>query len=207
MKTDKREWITHVWPSSHCLGRLNSLIPSDAYICVGNLTIIGSDNGLSPGRHQAIIWTNTGILLIGPLVTNFSEILIEILTFTFKKMCLKVSSAKWRPFCLGLNVLKTRPECTFLQLSTIYCQFKINSYVIYFACICSVGKKYSSTLLRILIISLFQLLLWWNPKHRKMGLNCLCNVLPGRVITRGDKKSSLGQIGSSQKTTSRDWLV
>ena len=25
---------------------------------VGNLTIIGSDNGLSPGRRQAIIWTN-----------------------------------------------------------------------------------------------------------------------------------------------------
>ena len=76
------------------------------HICVGNLTIIGSDNGLSPGRRQAIIWTNAGILLIGPLGTNFSEILSEIITFSFKKMYLKVSSAKWRPFCLGLNVLK-----------------------------------------------------------------------------------------------------
>ena len=28
------------------------------YICVGKLTIIGSDKGLSPGRRQAIIWTN-----------------------------------------------------------------------------------------------------------------------------------------------------
>ena len=28
------------------------------------LTIIGSDNGLSPGRRQAIIWTNAGISLI-----------------------------------------------------------------------------------------------------------------------------------------------
>ena len=74
--------------------------------CVGNLTIIGSDNGLSPDRHQAIIWTNAGILLIGPLGTNFSEIVIEILTVSFKKMRLKVSSAKWRPFCLGLNVLR-----------------------------------------------------------------------------------------------------
>ena len=44
------------------------------HICVGNLTTIGSDIGLSPGRRQAIIWTNTGILLIGPLGTNFSEI-------------------------------------------------------------------------------------------------------------------------------------
>ena len=51
------------------------------HICVGNLTIIGSDNGLLPGQRQAIIWTNAGILLIGPLETNFSEILIEIQTF------------------------------------------------------------------------------------------------------------------------------
>ena len=63
------------------------------------------DNGLSPERRQAIIWTNAGILLIGPLGTNFSEILIEIYTFSFKKRHLKMSSGKWRPFCLGLNVL------------------------------------------------------------------------------------------------------
>ena len=75
------------------------------YICVSKLTIIGSDNGLSPGRRQAIIWTNAGILLIGPLGANFSEILIKILTFSLKKMQFKVSSAKWRPFCIGLNGL------------------------------------------------------------------------------------------------------
>ena len=56
------------------------------HIWVANLTIIGSDNGLSPDRRQAIIWTNAGILLIGPLWTNFSEILIKIITFSFKKM-------------------------------------------------------------------------------------------------------------------------
>ena len=75
-------------------------------ICVSKLTSIGSDNGSVPIRNQAIIWTNDGLLLIGPLGTNFSEILIEILKFSFKKMHLKVSSAKRRPFCLGLNVLK-----------------------------------------------------------------------------------------------------
>ena len=75
-------------------------------ICVGKLTIIASDNGLSPIRRQAIIWINAGILLIiRPLGTNFSEILIEIHTFSFKKMHLKMSSAKRRPFCLGLNEL------------------------------------------------------------------------------------------------------
>ena len=43
------------------------------HICVGNLTIIGSDNGLLPGQRQAIIWTSAGISLIGPLGTNLSE--------------------------------------------------------------------------------------------------------------------------------------
>ena len=60
---------------------------------------------MAPDRRQAIIGTNAGLLLIGPLGTNFSEILIAILTFLFKKMRLNVSSAKRRPFCLGLNVL------------------------------------------------------------------------------------------------------
>ena len=76
------------------------------HICITKLTIIGSDNGLSPGRHQAIIWTNAGILLIWPLGTNFSEILFAIYKFSFKKMHLKMSSGKWQPSCLGLNVLK-----------------------------------------------------------------------------------------------------
>ena len=74
-------------------------------ICVIKFTIIGSDNGLSPIRRQAIIWTNAVILLIPTLGTNFSEILIQIHTFSNKKMHLKMSSGKCRPFCLGLNVL------------------------------------------------------------------------------------------------------
>ena len=68
------------------------------HICVGKLTIIGSDNGLSPERRQAIIWTNAGILLIWSLGTNVSEIVIGIQTFSFMKMHLKMSSAKWLPF-------------------------------------------------------------------------------------------------------------
>ena len=81
------------------------------YICISKLTIIGPDNGLSPGRCQAIIWTNIGILLIRPLGTNLSDILIGIQTFSFKKMHFKTSSAKWRPFCLGLNVLSKICPC------------------------------------------------------------------------------------------------
>ena len=74
------------------------------HICISKITIIGSDNGLSPGRCQAVISTNAGILLIWPLGTNFNEMFIEILIFSFMKMRLKVSSAKWRPFGLSLNV-------------------------------------------------------------------------------------------------------
>ena len=80
------------------------LIEAEWRIYVSKLIIIGSDNGigLSPVQRQAIIWTNTGILSLGPLWTNFNEILIEIDIFPLKK-CI----AKWLPFCLGLHVLKT----------------------------------------------------------------------------------------------------
>ena len=84
------------------------------HICVIKPNIIGSDNGLSPGLRQAIIWTNAEILLTGPLGTNFREIVIEIYTFSFKKMHLKMLSEKWRPFCLSLNVL------TILGVTTEY---------------------------------------------------------------------------------------
>ena len=78
------------------------------HICVSKQTIIGSDNCLSPGRRQAIIWTNAGILLIGPFGTNFSGILIKIYIFSFKKMHLKMSSGNWQPFYLGLKVINQR---------------------------------------------------------------------------------------------------
>ena len=80
------------------------------HICVSELTIIGLDNGLLPGRRQAIIWTNARTLLIGPLGTNFNEILIGIQTFSFKKMHLKMSSAKGRLFSLGLNELSVESD-------------------------------------------------------------------------------------------------
>ena len=102
------------------------------HICVSDLTIIGSDNGLSPGRRQAIIGTNAGILSIRPLGTNLSDILIEILIFSFKKMRLKMSSAKRQPFCLGFNVLMRQltaacriQNCTYRTIIT-YKTFRSN---------------------------------------------------------------------------------
>ena len=57
--------------------------PSDAYMCQKLNQVI--NNGLSPIRRQAIIWTNGGILIIEPLGTTFSKILIEILVFSLTK--------------------------------------------------------------------------------------------------------------------------
>ena len=87
------------------------------HLCISELTVSDSDNGLVPGRHQAIIWTNAGILLIWTLGTNFSEAFNEIHTFSFKKMQLKMS-AKWWQFCLSLNVLsRDCKQCKAKELS------------------------------------------------------------------------------------------
>ena len=85
--------------------QLNQWIPM-THICVSKVTIIGSNNGLSPDRRQSIIWTNARMLLIWPLGTNFSEILIDIYISLFKTMHLKMSTKQW-PLSLALNVLSS----------------------------------------------------------------------------------------------------
>ena len=50
-----------------------------------NWISIGSGNGLSPIRRQAITWTNAHLLSIGPWGTNCSEILSKYKTFHWKK--------------------------------------------------------------------------------------------------------------------------
>ena len=75
------------------------------HTCVGILTIIGSDNGLSPGRRQAIIRTNAGILLFEHLRTKFSEILIEIQTFSFIQ-----GNAFGNVVCEMASIV-SRPQC------------------------------------------------------------------------------------------------
>ena len=84
-------WLTHWGRAMH--------------ICVSKITTIGSDNGLSHGQRQAIIWTNAGILLIGPLRTNVSEILIEIHTFSYKKMHFQ-EHVIWK-----MAAILSRPQC------------------------------------------------------------------------------------------------
>ena len=73
------------------------------HICISKLTIIVSDNGLSPGQRQAIIWTNAGILLIGPLGTNFSEILI-IQENAFDNVAWKMVAVLSGPQCVNVPI-------------------------------------------------------------------------------------------------------
>ena len=124
------------------------------HICISKLTIIGSDNGLSPDRRQAIIWTNPGILLTGPLGTNFSEILIEIHAFSFRKMHLKMLSGKWWPFCLGLNVLKTSKWNVML----------------------AIGQTFTYT-----IKPLYNMIIFLKNSHKRHSMECLlwiqCSIL------------------------------
>ena len=77
------------------------------HTCVSKLTILGSDNGLSPGRRQAIIWTTAGILLAEHLGQTSMNIQSKFIHFNSRK-----SIGKWWPFCLGLNMLmyKERPR-------------------------------------------------------------------------------------------------
>ena len=82
--------------------------PPVPHICVTERGSIGSGNGLSHDRHQAITWTNAVLSIIGSLGTNFSDIWIEIHNFLFTKMHLKMSSAKWRPICSGGDELNVR---------------------------------------------------------------------------------------------------
>ena len=79
------------------------------HICVSNL-IIGSDNGLSPGRRHAIIWTNAGILLIRPWgtksrakFTRNSHIFIH--ENALENVVWKMAAILSRPQCVNMDNL------------------------------------------------------------------------------------------------------
>ena len=103
-----RDYLTHWDRATHI-------------ICVGKLTIIGLDNGLLPGRREAIIWTNAGILIIGPQGTNFHEIKIIIPIFwfmkkTFENVVWKMAAILSRPQCLS-NYSNGILQDTFLSMA------------------------------------------------------------------------------------------
>ena len=83
------------------------------HICVSQLAITGSENGLSPGRRQAIIWTNAGILSIGPLWIYFIKIVrkksyIFIQVNAFENIVRKLVAILSRLHCVKYWIDTTR---------------------------------------------------------------------------------------------------
>ena len=146
------------------------------HICVSKLAIFVSNNGLSPGRRQAIIWTNAGILLIWTLGTNFSEILSAIHAFSFTKMHLKRSFAKWRPFCLGLNVLRQHFETRKLRKKNVKHKNTTNDSLIWSSSTCVMGV--SSSLVAIVTPNLRVADTPWWKKWKGLSKNMWFLYIP-----------------------------
>ena len=87
------------------------------HICVSKLTIIGSDKGLSPRRCQAIIWTNGGLSLIGPLGTKPSEILTFIQENAFERVVCELAAILSRPQCVNVSAVLVQLPLTNLHYS------------------------------------------------------------------------------------------
>ena len=120
------------------------------HTCVSRLNVIGSDNGLSPGWFQAIIWTNIGILLIGPLGKQFQWNLNRNLHIFIQKNAFE--NVVWK-----MSAILSRPQCVNTsQQPMSYKMWMLSSYIV-----CKTCLGYSST---NNISSTFtnSVLLWYN---------------------------------------------
>ena len=89
------------------------------HICISKLTIIGLDNGLSPDRSQAIIWTTGRILSIGPLGTKLSEILTIHNSYIFIQE--NASEYVWK-----MMTMLSQPQCVIVTWHCILLQKSVS---------------------------------------------------------------------------------
>ena len=80
-------------------------LETETHICVNKLSRHWFRYWLVHVRCLAIIWTDVGLLSMGPWRSYFNKILIKIQQFTLKRMHVRMSSAKYWPSYLGLNML------------------------------------------------------------------------------------------------------
>ena len=118
----RKETSTFAWSVTYLLTRQGRV----THICVSKLTIIGSNNSLSPGQCKAIIWTSAGKLSIRPLGTNFSEIIIKIYIFikknAFEIVVRKLVAILSRPQFVNDQALQGHQQPWYRQISqTISC--------------------------------------------------------------------------------------
>ena len=110
---------------------LNSSPPSDAYMhqwiksaLVQIMTCrLFSAKPLSNYSAPSHYLTRAGLLLIGPLGTNFSKTWIKIRSFSFTKMHLKLSSAKMAAMLSRGRWVKTAklPSATTIKGNVVWC--------------------------------------------------------------------------------------
>ena len=86
------------------------------HICISKLTIIGSDNGLLPGRHQAIILINAGRLLTGPLRAKLQWNLNQNSHFFIQEN--PIENVVWK-----MAAILSQPQCVEKQFK----RYRINS--------------------------------------------------------------------------------
>ena len=167
-----RSGVVHLWKGWHFIIFLNCWTAARirknfqslthggrmTHICDSKLTIISSDNGLSLGRRQAIIWTSDGYIVNWTPRKNLSEILIKSHTFSFKKIQLEMSSGKWRPLCLGLNVLMIKRNFVKIMFTLLYalCLLASTATIMFRCCVYTriilIFKTQTDPLSRIIVI-------------------------------------------------------
>ena len=86
------------------------------HICVCNWTIIGSDNSLSPGRRQAVIWTIARMLLIRPLGTKLNwhsnrNSYPAVQENALGNVVRKMTANLFRPRCVNTMAGETSAHC------------------------------------------------------------------------------------------------
>ena len=128
-----RQWVcpsVSVWAVHYQIDRVTHICVSIQGQC-----ILACHNGLSPVRHQAIIWTWNDLLSIELFGTHFYEIQIKIHQFSCKKINLKMPSTKLRRFCRGRIMLfigsftRLITQLTNQQIShSVYSNYQVHSW-------------------------------------------------------------------------------
>ena len=113
-------------------------------ICVGNLTIIVSYKGFSPGRCQAIIWPNAGMLLIWPWETKFNEISIKIHTFSFFRKMAAILSRSLLFSGKSAYVLASSPWCVSWVIFYFITSFDIHGLFLHVGINCMMTLSYGN---------------------------------------------------------------
>ena len=151
------------------------------HICVSKLRIIGSDNGLSPGRRQAIIWTNAGIIINWALKNKLRWNINRNLYF---KIYIIFQNVVWklRPFCLGLNV------STFWRVWEVTSQF--------------VDFRYYNFLQQC-----FDLMSPWLLTLTSSSLKCIVFINSNSCVTRSSIQLQNSKSTSQYETNASVWNI